>query len=68
LAPGEDNQVIHENAGWSRSPQAQDCLLLMLGVLRRIGQLGGHYNPSAVKGREREGERTTVTSLLYYVS
>jgi len=36
LAPGEDNQAVHENAGWGRSPRAHGSLLLMLGVLRRI--------------------------------
>jgi len=40
-ARGEDNQAVHENAGWSRSPRAQGSLLLMLGMLRRIGQHGG---------------------------
>jgi len=53
LAPEEDNQVVRENAGWSRSPRAQGSLLLMLGVLRRIGQHGGWYDPSTVKQRER---------------
>jgi len=41
----------------SRSPRAQGSLLLMLGVLRRIGQHGGRYDPSTVKRRERERER-----------
>jgi len=53
---GGDNQVVRENAGWSRSPRAQGSLLLMLGVLRRIGQHGGRYDPSSVE-RERERER-----------
>jgi len=57
LAPGEDNQVIRENAGWSSSPSAQGSFLLILGVLRRIGQHGGRYDPSTVKRRERERER-----------
>jgi len=56
LTPEEDNQVVRENAGWSRSPQAQDFLLLMLGVLRRIGQHGERYDPSTVKRRETEME------------
>jgi len=54
LAPGGDNQVVRENAGWSRSPRAQGSLLLMLGVLGRIGQHGGRYDPSTVKRRESE--------------
>jgi len=29
------------------------ALLLMLGVLRRIGQHGGRYDPSTVKRREK---------------
>jgi len=32
-ALGGHNQVVRENAGWSRSPRAQGSLLLMLGVL-----------------------------------
>jgi len=51
LTPGEDNQAVREYARWSRSPRAQGSLLLMLGVLRRIGQHGGRYDPSE---RERE--------------
>jgi len=57
LTLGGENQVVRENAGWSRSPRAQGSLLLMLGVLRRIGQHGGRYDPSTVKRRERERER-----------
>jgi len=38
LTPGGDNQVVHENARWSRSPRAQGSLVLMLRVLQRIGQ------------------------------
>jgi len=57
LTSGEDNQVVRENAGWSRSPRAQGSLLLMLGVLQRIGQHGGRYNPSTVKRRERAREK-----------
>jgi len=53
LTPGGDNQVVRENAGWSRSPRARGSLLLMLGVLRRIGQHRGRYDPSTVKRRER---------------
>jgi len=64
LAPGEDNQVVRENAGWSRSPRAQGSLLLMLGVLRRIGQHGERYDPSTAKRREREGERRGRDVLL----
>jgi len=33
-------------------------LLLMLGVLRRIGQRGGRYDPSTVKRRERQRDET----------
>lgn len=33
LAPGQNNQAIHKNAVWSRSPRAQGSLLLTLGVL-----------------------------------
>jgi len=51
LAPGGENQVVRENAGWSRSPRAQGSFL-MLGVLRRIGQHGGRYDPLTVKRRE----------------
>jgi len=54
LAPGEDNQAVRENAGWSRSPRAQSSFLLMLGVLRRIGQHGRRYDPSTVKRRKTE--------------
>jgi len=54
LAPGGDNQVLHENAEWSRSPRAQGSLLLILGVLWRIGQHGWRYDPSTVKRRERD--------------
>jgi len=54
LAPGGDNQAVHENSGWSRSPRAQGSPLVMLGVLRRIGQHGGRYDPSTVKRRDRE--------------
>jgi len=54
LAPGEDNQAIRENAGWSWSPRAQVSLLLMLGA----DQHGGRYDPSTVKRRKRERERT----------
>jgi len=57
LAPGGDNKVVRENAGWSSSPRAQGSLLLMLGVLRRIGQHGGRYDQSTVKRRERDRER-----------
>jgi len=57
LAPEGDNQVIHENAGWSRSPRAQGIFLLMLGVLWQISLHGGHYDPSTVKRRERQTER-----------
>jgi len=32
----------------------------MLGVLRRIGQHGGRYDPSTVKRRERERERENM--------
>jgi len=53
LTAGGDNQVVRENAGWSRSPGAQGSLLLILGVLRQIGQHGGRYDPSTVK-RDRE--------------
>jgi len=49
LAPGEDNQVVRKNAGWSRSPRAQSSLILTLGVLRPISQHGGRYDPSTVK-------------------
>jgi len=63
LTPREDNQVVRENAGWSRSPRAQGSLLLMLGVLQRIGQHGGRYDPSTVKRRERERERETKTQV-----
>jgi len=38
-------------------PRAQGSVLLMLGVLRRIGQHGGRYDPSMVKCRQRERER-----------
>jgi len=31
-AADEDNKVFRENAGWSRSPRAQDSLFLTLGV------------------------------------
>jgi len=55
LAPGGDNQVVRENAGWSKSPRAQGSFVLMLGVLRQIGQHGGRYDPSTVKHRERGG-------------
>jgi len=54
LAPGGDNQVVRENVGWSRSPRAQGSLLLMLGVLRWIGQHEGRYDQST---RERERAR-----------
>jgi len=54
LAPGGDNQVVRENAVWSRSPRAQGSILLMLGVLRRIGQHGGRYDPSTVKRGTRK--------------
>jgi len=57
LVPGRDNQVVCENAGWRRSPRTQGSLLLKLGVLRRIGQHGGRYDPSTVKRRKTEGER-----------
>jgi len=30
LVSGDDNQAVHENAGWNRSPRAQGSLLLML--------------------------------------
>jgi len=66
LAPGEDNQVIRENAGWSRSPQAQGSLLLMLGVLRWFGQHGVHYHRSPVKHRERDTERL-FSALSYFL-
>jgi len=49
--------LVRENGGWSRSPRSRSSLLLMLGVLRRIGQHGGRYDPSTVKRRERERER-----------
>jgi len=74
LAPGGDNQVGHENVGWSRSPRAQGSLILLLGVLRWIGQHGGRYNPSRsgieraiARERERENHwfvRNTVTMIL----
>jgi len=35
LTPGGENQVVRENAGWSRSPRAQGSLRLMLGVRER---------------------------------
>jgi len=54
MAAGGDNQVVRENAGWGRSPRAQGSLLVMLGVLGRIGQHGGRYDPSTVKRRKRE--------------
>jgi len=53
LARGGNNQVVRENAGWSRSPRAQGSLFLMLGVLRRTGRHGG-------RERERERERDGV--------
>jgi len=31
--------------------------VLMVGVLQRIGQHGGRYDPSTVKRREKERER-----------
>jgi len=62
LTPGRDNQVVRDNAGWSRSPRAQCSLLLMLGVLRRIGQHGGRYDRSTVKRRERECMPTNLTA------
>jgi len=34
----------------------------LLGVLGRIGQHGGRYDPSTVKHRDREGERDSSTS------
>jgi len=46
------------NAGWSRSPRAQSSLILMLGVLWRIGQHGGRNDPSTVKRTERRREIT----------
>jgi len=49
--------IMSENAGWSRSPRAQGSLLLMLGVLRRIGQHGGRHDPSKSRERERETKR-----------
>jgi len=78
LAPGGDNQVVRKNAAWSRSPRAHGSLLLMLGILRRIGQHGGRYNPSTVKRRhththththrERERERERERSSFQYAS
>jgi len=54
LTPGGDDHVIHKNIGWSRSPRAQGCLLLMLRVLQRIGQHLGHNDLSTVKRKEIE--------------
>jgi len=52
----------------SRSPRAQGSLLLMLGVLRRIGQ-HGERAPSTVKrwDRERERERGGEVQWLHFV-
>jgi len=48
------------------------ALLLMLGVLQRIGQHGGRYDPSTVKRREtereRERERDTCTCNRYAIN
>jgi len=66
LTPGGDNQVVRENDGWSTSPRAQGSLLLMLGVLRRIGQHGGRYDPST-RERERERERERDSHPLFLV-
>jgi len=38
----------------------------MLGVLRRIGQHGGLYDPSTVKQRERESEREREPSAVFH--
>jgi len=59
LAHGEDHEAALEDAGWNKSPRTQRSLFLMLGVLRRIGRHGGHYDPLSVK-RERERERGFV--------
>jgi len=64
LAPGGDNHVVRENAGWSRSPRAHGSL--MLRVLRRIGQHRGRYDPSTVKRRE-ESIHERYYSLIWCV-
>jgi len=56
LASGGNNQVVCENAGWSRSPQAQGSLLV-LEVLLQIGQRGRRYGVDKRRNRERERER-----------
>jgi len=57
LTPGGDNQVVRENAGWSRSPRAQGSLLYS-GVLRGRSIRG--YTPYTNSGFFWQGTLTSV--------
>jgi len=66
LTPGEDNQVICENAGWSRSPRAHGSLLLMLECCDRLVSMeGATTHPWSSVEREIEVCYTVCTCVLF---